>query len=186
MSSAEKSFRDSLRAFSSSNRSSYVSIPTSSVSNPVIAHSDDYCGLGRMQRYTAFIAVIGLSLFCFLVSLFSLPMIIISPSKFAIPFTFGSLLAIISSAFLNGFKAHLFHVFSKDRWPFSTIYLGSLLLTLYFSLGRESNYIMTVLCSIIQFVALIWYMGSYAPGGTAGLGFITKWITGTRSMGLPL
>ena len=142
--------------------------------------------MGRVQRYTAFVVMVGLALFCFMVALLSLPMIIISPSKFAIPFTFGSLLAIISSAFLKGFKAHLFHVFSTERWPFSSTYIGSLLLTLYFSLGRESNYIMTILCSVIQGIALIWYMGSYAPGGTAGLSFFTKWITGTRSMGLPI
>lgn len=184
---SEQSFRDSLRAFNSNNRSSYISIPTSAAS-PVlpVVQSDDFCGMGRLQRYTAFMVMVGLSIFCFFVSLFSLPMIIISPSKFAIPFTFGSLLAIISSAFLKGFKAHLFHVFSQERWVFSSMYIGSLLLTLYFSLGRESNYIMTVLCSIIQLIALIWYLGSYAPGGTAALSFFTRWVTGTRSMGLPI
>jgi hypothetical protein len=96
---------------------------------------DDFCGLGRWQRMIAFVACFGLGCLCFVVSFVSLPMIVLYPAKFAVPYTFGSLLCLCSMAFLKGFRAHFGHLFSKERAPFSITYLGSMFATLYFALG---------------------------------------------------
>jgi hypothetical protein len=201
-SSAEKSFRDSLRAFSSttSTRNTYqplsstenifpsvsspsswsfwttasgnqntTSTPSSFFGSSTTTHNtDDFCGLSLWQRYTGFFILAGLSAFCFLLAFAMLPTIALFPSKFVTAYTFGSLLALLSLAFIKGFKAHLGHLFSKDRLVYTGAYLSSMFFTLYFTLIKK-NTILLLLCSLLQMIALVWYVGSYMPGGTSGL-----------------
>ncbi|RUP12635.1 hypothetical protein BC936DRAFT_139801, partial [Jimgerdemannia flammicorona] len=47
----------------------------------------------------------------------------------------GSILMLISVALLRGPVAHIKHMISRDRLPFTAAYLGSLILTMYFSIG---------------------------------------------------
>jgi hypothetical protein len=92
----------------------------------------------------------------------------------------GSLLFLTSYTVLNGWKAHLKHLFCWERAPFTGSYLGSMLGTLYFSVVRPM-YIPVVFFIVLQVIALFWYLGSYLPGGTQGL----KWMT-RATVGLPV
>ncbi|KAJ3036819.1 protein transport protein sft2 [Rhizophlyctis rosea] len=130
---------------------------------------ENFCGLTRWQRFIGFLGCLGLAGICFVIAFFiGLPMLALAPRKFATAFTMGSLLAMTSFAILKGPIAHIRHMCSVERLPFSLSYVGSMVLTLYFALGLKS-YILTIICSIIQIIALVWYFGSYVPGGTAGL-----------------
>ncbi|KXS98046.1 hypothetical protein AC578_8785 [Pseudocercospora eumusae] len=62
------------------------------------------------------------------------------------------------------------HLVSQERLPFTATYFGSIALTLYFAVGLRST-ILTLLTSIIQLVALVWYLVSYFPMGSQGLRF---------------
>jgi hypothetical protein len=73
---------------------------------------------------------------------------------------------------------------SKERLPFSVTYFCSLALTLYFSLGvrffpqmstfihclsQAHSQIGSLVCGVIQVLALISYVLAYFPGGTQTL-----------------
>lgn len=47
----------------------------------------------------------------------------------------GSILILISIAMLRGPMAHIRHMMSVERLPFTISYLGTMAMTLYFSLG---------------------------------------------------
>lgn len=103
-----------------------------------------------------------------------LPMIAIRPQKFALCFTFGSLCFMGSFAILKGPMAHLQGMLSGDRIIFTTVYVGSMLATLYltFNVGGASGYLLILGASGAQLVALMWYLISFLPGGSAGLSIV--------------
>jgi hypothetical protein len=47
----------------------------------------------------------------------------------------GSILVLVSVGFLRGPTAHMKHMMSKKRLPFTLSYVGSMVLTLYAALG---------------------------------------------------
>ncbi|KAK3067702.1 protein transport protein sft2 [Teratosphaeriaceae sp. CCFEE 6253] len=77
------------------------------------------------------------------------------------------------------------HLISQERLPFTATYFGSIALTLWFALGLRST-ILTLLSSIVQVAALVWYLVSYFPMGSTGLRFaasfggsrIAAWMNG--------
>jgi uncharacterized membrane protein len=89
-----------------------------------------------------------------------------------------------SFAVLQGPLAHLKHITSAERLPFTGAYLGSLALTLYFAIGRQS-YLPTLICALVQCAALVSYFLAYFPGGWQTLSFGARMATrGASSVSL--
>ncbi|KAJ1658059.1 protein transport protein sft2 [Dispira simplex] len=145
----------------------------------------EWFNLTLFQRYAAFFFCMITGFFCFLLAFFTLPMLVLAPQKFATAFTLGSLLLMVGFAFLKGLKAHVYHLCSLARLPFTFTYFGSMALTLYFTVGNPS-YLGTILSSVVQIVALVWYFVSYFPGGTNSLRFATSNLTRSATTLLPL
>lgn len=97
--------------------------------------------------------------------------------------TFGSILFLSSWAILQGPRTYGAHLLSGPRLPFTAAYFGSIILTLYFSLGvrpvctwvnfrtngiQLQSTILTLLAAIGQLGALLWYLISYFPMGSQG------------------
>ncbi|GAA5899645.1 hypothetical protein JCM6882_001174 [Rhodosporidiobolus microsporus] len=130
-----------------------------------------YFALSRWERFLGFLLCIGGATACFAVSFFiGLPMLAIKPRKFAVAFSLGSVLFMVGFAVLQGPLAHLKHIFTPDRLPFTLAYFGSLVATLFFALVKHS-YLATLICGLIQLAALIFYFVSYFPGGFQTLQF---------------
>ncbi|KAI0324922.1 SFT2-domain-containing protein [Cubamyces sp. BRFM 1775] len=144
----------------------YVPLRSTDRSN----EEEAYFALSRWERLLGFGACLIGAAVCFFVAFFTLPWIALRPAKFALAFSLGSLLVMFGFAVLIGPINHLKHLFSKERLPFSAAYLSSLGLTLYFSLGAHS-YIGSLICAIVQVVALVAYVAAYFPGGTQTLRF---------------
>ncbi|KAJ3178672.1 hypothetical protein HDU87_003495 [Geranomyces variabilis] len=145
---------------------------------------EELFGLTRWQRLVGFVVCLALGAFCFFVAFFTLPMLALRPAKFATLYTMGSILSLTSFALLQGPRSFLLHIFTKERLPFTGVYLGSMVATLYFAVGQGA-YVMTIICSVVQIIALLWYFGSYLPGGLQGLGFLTRYL-GRNTIGLPV
>uniref|UniRef100_A0A6N2KZ06 Vesicle transport protein n=1 Tax=Salix viminalis TaxID=40686 RepID=A0A6N2KZ06_SALVM len=94
-------------------------------------------------------------------------------NKFAICFTLGCGFIIGSFFALKGPKNQLAHMSSKERIPFTLGFIGSMVGTLYVSMVWHS-YVLSVLFSVIQVLALVYYAISYFPGGSAGLKFLSS------------
>lgn len=71
------------------------------------------------------------------------------PAKFALPFTLGSACNMGAVASLRGYRAQAAHMLSKERLPFSTVYVGSMLATLWAALVAHSYF----LCMIAAMVS---------------------------------
>ena len=101
-------------------------------------------------------------------------MIAFRPQKFALSFTLGSLTFMSSFCILTGPSAHMQSMLTYERMPFTIIYMASMIATLYFtfSFGGASGYVMVLGASGCQMVALLWYLISFLPGGSAGLSFV--------------
>lgn len=101
-----------------------------------------------------------------------LPAAALAPAKFAIPFTLGSICNMVALASLRGYKAQVVHMMARERLPFSTLYVGSMLATLWATFVMHS-YALCVMFSMVQIVSLAYYMFSYFPGGIAGLKIVS-------------
>lgn len=135
---------------------------------------NDYCpSLSKKQRIFGFVTCLGLGLFFFSFATLYIPVIVLKARKFALMFSLGSLFTMGSFSFLWGPCNHLQHLFSKDRLPFTSVYLGTLTATLYFALGLQS-YMLTSVAAVGQVIALLWFVISYIPGGQTGMKFFAR------------
>ncbi|ORX51447.1 SFT2-domain-containing protein [Piromyces finnis] len=134
---------------------------------------DNPFGLSRFQRYVTFLIFCGAGALCFILSIFSLSLL--NPKKFAALFTFGSVLVMLSFGILNGPKTQLKSLLAKERIPYTIIYILSMLLSLYAAIIK-SSLIWTILASIIQLLALLWFVFTYLPNGTSSLSRMTRSI----------
>ncbi|KAI8967981.1 Got1/Sft2-like family-domain-containing protein, partial [Mycotypha africana] len=143
---------------------------------------DPWYQLSRVERIIAFALCLALGAGCFSLSFFFLPLF---PGKFAATFTLGSILVLVSVALLRGPLSHIKHMMSKERLPFTISYVGSMILTLYAAIGLRAM-ILTIIFAVIQIIALIWYVGSYIPGGISTLRYGTSYIGRRAASVLPI
>ncbi|KAM0723244.1 hypothetical protein Q7P37_001445 [Cladosporium fusiforme] len=115
------------------------------------------------------LAALALFVVCF--TLF--PILSLKPRKFAILWSMASALFLGSWAALMGPMIYAKHLLSQERLPFTATYFGSIGLTLYFAVGLQSLFL-TLISSIVQIVALVWYLVSYFPMGSQGLRFAAR------------
>lgn len=135
-------------------------------------------GIGQTkERFTTFTILAICGVVCMILAFTFLPIVIISPHKFALLFTMGSTLMLASFSFLRGHTVFFKHLASLERLPFSASYGLSLVGTLYCSLVMGS-YLLTLVFSLIQVVALAYFLVSYIPGGTSALTFMGTMVGG--------
>ncbi|CAI2380355.1 unnamed protein product [Moneuplotes crassus] len=125
---------------------------------------------GRNLKYFSIFLLIGSVLI--IMSIMFLPLAAVSPYKFASLFSLGSMCILLGLAYYHGFSTFLT---TCDKFRIG--YIFSLLLTMYsaFILG---SYILTILSSMIQFVALMYFLCSHFPGGSTGMNYFTSMVTG--------
>ncbi|XP_058219105.1 protein transport protein SFT2-like isoform X2 [Rhododendron vialii] len=109
-------------------------------------------------------------------SLQSATIIVLVPQKFALCFTLGCCLIIGSFFALKGLKNQLEHMLSKERLPFTLGFLSTMVGTIYVSMALHS-YILSVLFSVLQVIALAYYAVSYFPGGSTGMKFMLSGVS---------
>lgn len=177
---AFQTFRDSAtNTFSNISNSVQGYMP---LGGNVEEEEDPWYQLSRVERVMAFALCFALGIGCFVLSFFFIPLFF---GKFAATFTLGSVLILVSIALLRGPLAHMKHMLSRERLPFTISYVGSMALTLYSALGLRKS-LLTIIFAIIQIVALLWYVGSYIPGGIATLRYGTSYIGGRVVSVLPI
>ncbi|KIY62882.1 ER-to-golgi vesicle protein transport Sft2 [Cylindrobasidium torrendii FP15055 ss-10] len=138
----------------------YVPLRSSERSN----EEEAWFALSSWERLLGFGACLLGAAACFFIAFLTM----IRPTKFALAFSLGSLLVMFGFSVLIGPINHIKHLISKERLPFTVVYIGSLALTLYFSLGLHS-FFGSLIAGIVQIVSLIAYVLAYFPGGTSTL-----------------
>ncbi|KAL6999086.1 hypothetical protein U1Q18_000253 [Sarracenia purpurea var. burkii] len=130
---------------------------------------------GKSLMYFGIFLATGV-FFVFIAFTLFLPVIVLVPQKFALCFTLGCGLIIGSFFALKGPKNQFLHMSSKERLPFTLGFLATMVGTIYVSMVLHS-YILSVLFSVLQVLALAYYAISYFPGGSAGMKFMLSGIT---------
>mmetsp|Transcript_3834 Transcript_3834/g.11127 ORF Transcript_3834/g.11127 Transcript_3834/m.11127 type:complete len:201 (-) Transcript_3834:499-1101(-) len=152
-----------------SGRGSFFSLPSfSTASNeegPSTEENLGLCGeLSYKTRLYGFLICFALGSFMSISSSFFVGMIVIKPSKFALPYTMGNILSLGSSAFFVGPTRFCSTMFNENRRVASAIYLATLFLTLVAALYLHSGFL-TFVCVVVQFGSYLWLMASYIPFG---------------------
>lgn len=127
---------------------------------------------GKSLMYFGLFLATGV-FFIFMAFTMFLPVMVLMPQKFAICFTLGCMFIIGSFFALKGPRNQFAHMSSMERLPFTLGFIGSMLGTIYVSMVLHS-YILSVVFSVLQVLALSYYALSYFPGGSAGLKFLTS------------
>ena len=115
-------------------------------------------------------------LMLFLAFFIGLPVLVLSPSKFALTFSLGNLFLVAGAGTLSGFGTLLSHACTPDRAPLSIGYGLSAAGTLYASLVAHS-YLLAMFFSIAQVATLGALVIAYIPGGSAGLRMMASTAT---------
>ncbi|EAS27653.3 SFT2 domain-containing protein [Coccidioides immitis RS] len=140
---------------------------------------EGWFALSRWDRMLIFAGFNIGALVCFAICMCFIifPALMFVPRKFAILWSVGSVLFLASWAVLLGPMTYAKHLLSGPRLPFTAAYFASIGLTLFFAVGLHST-LLTLISSIFQLVALVWYLVSYFPMGTTGLRLATRVGTG--------
>lgn len=125
-------------------------------------------GLSTSQRYMAFGLLILGALLLFFLSFVHMPLLIVRPGKFIIPFCLANFFIFCSFGFIYGFYSYIKHLFSSNRWPFTAAFLGTTMLTLYVAMVMRM-YALTFPAVVLQLISTIAYVISYIPGGAGNV-----------------
>ncbi|KFK27173.1 hypothetical protein AALP_AA8G345000 [Arabis alpina] len=130
---------------------------------------------GKSLMYFGLLLASGV-FFVFLAFTMFLPVMVLMPQKFAICFTLGCGFIIGSFFALRGPQNQLAHMSSKERLPLTLGFIATMVGTIYVSMVLHS-YVLSVLFSALQVIALAYYCISYFPGGSSGMKFLSSALT---------
>ncbi|GME99971.1 unnamed protein product [Ambrosiozyma monospora] len=127
--------------------------------------------LSKFERMICFFICILGAVGCFALGIFLAPVLALKPRKFAMLWTLGSLLFVVSFGCLQGPVSYIRHLFSKERLPFTLIFFSSVVLTLYCAAVLKST-VLTLITGVIEILSVVYYTLSYFPYGAQGFQMI--------------
>lgn len=137
--------------------------------------------LSRFERYSGFFILLLGSVACFVLGFFLFPVLTLKPRKFVMLWTLGSVLFFLSFGVLQGPVSYMKHLTSKERLPFTVVFLISQVGTIYCAVVLK-NTILTLIMGIVEVLAILWYTASYFPFGAQTMqyifGFGARQVTG--------
>ncbi|MCQ2819895.1 MAG: Got1/Sft2-like family vesicle transport protein [archaeon] len=128
------------------------------------------CGIEK--NFKAFLIFLTLGIGITFFSFMFLPMAILAPKKFVSLFSLGCSTLIFSFMFYYGAYDFLSILFNPERKVYTILYFASTILGLYFSFFLKSYFILSLLCTIVQFITVAIFTLSFIPGGKTGINFI--------------
>ncbi|RLV93984.1 Protein transport protein SFT2 [Spathaspora sp. JA1] len=159
----------------------YTKLPTSvqelGTGNATNVEEPGWFKLSRLEKLIGFSCCLAASILCFILCFFMFPVLALRPRKFALLWTGGSVLFVTSFGILQGPYNYIRHLTSRDRIVFTTVFVSSILLTLYSAMVIKST-IATIFSSLVEIFAVLYYTFSYFPFGATTLTFFTSYIMG--------
>ena len=120
-------------------------------------------GLTWKQRLVAFGIFFTVGTVCSLLSSMFVPLMMVKPSRFAVPYSLGNICSICSTMFLLGPVSQIRKMFHADRRAATLVYFATMIGTVVAAVvtGRV---LPVLLLTFAQTVAMLWYSLSYIPG----------------------
>lgn len=154
----------------------YDSLPSYNTSGTA-SQEPAWFQMSRIERLVGFGCCLGASLLCFFTSFFLFPVLALKPTKFAFLWLMGSFLFVISFGLLQGPHAYVKHLTSRDRILFTTVFFGSVLTTMYCAAILKST-LLTIVASVVEIFAILYYIFSYFPFGASTVTWFTSYLVG--------
>mmetsp|Transcript_90898 Transcript_90898/g.125353 ORF Transcript_90898/g.125353 Transcript_90898/m.125353 type:complete len:164 (+) Transcript_90898:222-713(+) len=107
-------------------------------------------------NYTNATICFGLAALFMMLCVFMLPSIVIMPSKFTMCFSLAMICCLLGLAYLRGPRTYLNSLFEGSQLLATCILLGSIVMSLYFSLVA-SSYLGSIIFCICQFNAILYF-----------------------------
>lgn len=128
------------------------------------------------RSYKAFFLFLILGIGIIIFSFCFLPMAILAPKKFVSLFSLGCTTTIFSFIFYYGTYEFLSILFNKERRIYSLLFFIVTIFGIYFSFFVKTHFILSLICTSIQFVIVIIFTLSFIPGGKSGINFILNLV----------
>lgn len=125
---------------------------------------DEQCTLSYTSRMWGFGICFSVGWVLTFLAVLTLPHLDEEPAQFALLYTCGNLLSLCSTVFLWGPCKQLKEMFHKKRWIATAIYLTAMAATIVVAI-TNGKVLPVLLCIMIQFLAMCWYVLSYIPYG---------------------
>ncbi|KAJ3173856.1 hypothetical protein HDU87_007359 [Geranomyces variabilis] len=124
---------------------------------------DPMCGGFEMSKKTRLYGFGICFVLGFAISLISTLLLTVgSVAGFAVFYTVGNVVSLCSSGFLISFKSQFKKMMDASRLTASLIFITAMVVTLVVAFTLK-NVLLTLICCLIQFLALFWYSLSYIP-----------------------
>ncbi|KAG7857873.1 hypothetical protein KL939_003129 [Ogataea angusta] len=136
--------------------------------------------LSRFERLVCFFCFIAGSIVCFGLGILLFPVLTLKPRKFAMLWTLGSILFVLSFGCLQGPVDYCKHLVSKERLPFTVVFFGSVLSTLYCAAVLKST-VLTLITGIIEIFAPP--VSSAKSSKVGSIGLTNGWFTSSNHVG---
>jgi hypothetical protein len=166
---AELTVRRQLAQFESSSTTTSTTSTTSTsttLSSTSTSNQDEnndvsqlFSSMTYRQRVMAFAATFAFGLFC---EFLAVTVFLLRPTKFAKLYTLGNIALFASTLFVVGWQRQIRNMADPSRAVASIVFVLAMLLTLYCAVFLQRLGI-TLLCTIVQTSAGIWYGASYVP-----------------------
>jgi hypothetical protein len=155
---------------------SWIKLPTAITGEEQADEDIDPCkclNLSYTQRIWGFGICFSLGMIISIMSSF----LVLNPVKFALPYSFGNILSLLSTGFLVGPKRQCKYACAPSRVVAFLIYIGCVIATLVSALAFHKAFL-TLLFVVTQFFAGLWYTASYVPYGREMLARCGKAVVG--------
>ena len=119
--------------------------------------------------YLKFGIVFVTGMIIIMISLFFLPLILISPKKFALLFALGTFVSILSFIFYYGTLQFFELLFNKDRIWFTVAYLTGFFGCLFFPTFFGKNYFIILVFSGLEMISTLFFILTFLPGGYSSI-----------------
>ena len=109
-----------------------------------------------------------------IMSLFFLPLLFISPKKFALLFALGTFVSLSSFIFYYGTIKFIEILFNKDRIWFTVVYLTGFFGCLFFPTFFGKNYFIILVFSGLEMISTLFFILTFLPGGYTSIRFFSN------------
>lgn len=124
--------------------------------------------LSIKQRIIGFSICLSIAILIIIFSFMGIGFLFLSPGIFAVFYTIGNILLLLSTGFLMGFLKQIKNMFEIKRILSTIIFILAMIMT-FVSVFAIKSSILAFLFVIIQFLAFAWYVITYIPGGTTAI-----------------
>ena len=124
--------------------------------------------------YLKFGVVFITGMIIIMLSLFFLPLILISPKKFALLFALGTFVSLSSFIFYYGTIQFFELLFNKDRIWFTLVYLTGFFGCIFFPAFLGKNYFIILAFSGLEMISTLFFILTFLPGGYTSIRFFSN------------